>query len=341
VGAAAGARRGVGEPLDLVGQLVADERQGVVAHTRVEESEKNDHGLTLDRRSRHRYVSASRPDLLGPQQAKFLLIKGHFVYQRTDTPTGSWRARVSGCLGSHSYHKLRYDFMTGDSWDPTQLKDLHPEGDVFLMTRFHGADLAAYAEFVQVLNEELNGYGLRLIRADYKQFRDELWSNVCHHMENAEFGIAVFDCFDDLPPSLNVSLELGYMLAKGKRCLLLRDVRLPALQADLAGHICHEIDQRDISGTVRGCVRDWLRDLGVAKRPGERLVIFVSYGGTCRDPMAKAILEQIMERRPPPFPLRVEARGLYPHRKSASIAARKAIAEAYGSDLLASHRPQR
>jgi protein-tyrosine-phosphatase len=208
------------------------------------------------------------------------------------------------------------------------------------MTRFHRADLAAYADLVQVLTEELRGYGLRLTRADYRQFQDELWSNVCQFMDSAQFGIAIFDRFDDLPVSLNVSLELGYMLAKGKRCLLLRDKLLSGLQADLAGHLCYEIDQRDIARTVSNRVRVWLQDLGVAKRPDEKLLIFVSSGGTCRDPMAKIVLEKMIERSSPPFRLRIEARGLYPHGAIASMAARRAIAEVYGSDLLADHRPR-
>ena len=34
-------------------------------------------------------------------------------------------------------------------------------------------------------------------------------------------------------------------------------------------------------------IRQWLQDIGVAKCSGERLVIFVSRGGTCRCAMAK------------------------------------------------------
>jgi nucleoside 2-deoxyribosyltransferase len=161
--------------------------------------------------------------------------------------------------------------------------DLRPTGDVFLMTRFFSKNLRAHCEMVQVLQEELEGYGLRLTQADWKQFHDELWTNVCHYMDNAQFGIAIFDKFDEASPSLNVSLELGYTLAKDKRCLLLRDKRVSMLQADLAGHLCHEFDPDNIRATVRSSVHAWLRDLGISKRPGEHLVFFVSSGGTCRE----------------------------------------------------------
>lgn len=218
--------------------------------------------------------------------------------------------------------------------------DLRPTGDVFLMTRFLFNNFDAHSEIVQVLQEELEGYGLRLTRADWRQLHDELWSNVCNYMDNAQFGIAIFDKFDDVPPSLNVSLELGYMLAKGKRCLLLRDKRVSMLQADLAGHLCHEFDPDDIRATVRSGVHTWLRDIGISKRPEEHLVFFVSSGGTCRDPMAKAILERIIDRDPPPFPLRIEARALRPHGYCASKAARKVVESVYEEDLLADHRPR-
>ena len=67
---------------------------------------------------------------------------------------------------------------------------------------------------------------------------------------------------------------------------------------------------------------------------------FLSSGGTCRDPMAKAIMKQLLAMRRPGYHLRVEAMALNsPSLDQASGAARRAIQRAFGSDLLAEHRP--
>jgi len=72
---------------------------------------------------------------------------------------------------------------------------------------------------------------------------------------------------------------------------------------------------------------------------GQRLLIYVSSGGTCRDPMAKVITERLLEVHEPPFPIRVEACGLGPlSGREASLGARMAISNVYGTDLLAGHK---
>jgi protein-tyrosine-phosphatase len=208
---------------------------------------------------------------------------------------------------------------------------------VFLMIRFREAE--QYELIASVLTEILDQYSLALTRADYKQHHDELWANVRHCMDNAAYGIAVFEHIADPTLSPNVSLELGYMLAKGKRCLLLREKRVPALQADLVGHLCHEFDCDRIPETLSKEVRNWLRDLGIAKRKDEKVLAFISSGGTCRDPMAKAITLKLLEANPPGYTLRVDAGALFqPSAATASSAARQAITEMFGSDLLANYQ---
>jgi protein-tyrosine-phosphatase len=76
------------------------------------------------------------------------------------------------------------------------------------------------------------------------------------------------------------------------------------------------------------------------KRPDERIVVFVSAGGTCRDPMAKAISEVLLRDHQPGFTVRLEAAALEaPRRDAASRAARRAIVDMFGEDLLATHKP--
>jgi hypothetical protein len=73
-----------------------------------------------------------------------------------------------------------------------------------------------------------------------------------------------------------------------------------------------------------------------------RLLVYLSSGGTCRDPMAKVITEQILKVMSLPFKVSIEAMALGPLSKmSASYAARNVIKEMYGEDLLIYHRPKR
>lgn len=77
----------------------------------------------------------------------------------------------------------------------------------------------------------------------------------------------------------------------------------------------------------------------MAKGPAEKLLVFVSYGGTCRCAMAKVATEQAFAGRALAFRLRVEAVAhAYGGTNEASRGARRAVYEQYGRDLLQSHR---
>lgn len=77
----------------------------------------------------------------------------------------------------------------------------------------------------------------------------------------------------------------------------------------------------------------------VQARSRTRMLIYLSAGGTCRDPMAKAITDKLLEDRMLKFRIDVRAVGLAPGNHShASYAARYVIREMYGEDLLKEHR---
>jgi protein-tyrosine-phosphatase len=76
-------------------------------------------------------------------------------------------------------------------------------------------------------------------------------------------------------------------------------------------------------------------------RRSDRVLVFLSSGGTCRDPMAKVILEQLLLQRRPRPRIQVRAAGLGPLSKNeVSHAARYVIREMYGRDLLKGNRPE-
>jgi protein-tyrosine-phosphatase len=71
-----------------------------------------------------------------------------------------------------------------------------------------------------------------------------------------------------------------------------------------------------------------------------KIVVVLSRGGTCRDPMAKAILDQLLDRVRPRPEVTVIAAGLGPLTSMAATpAARHAIERLLGEDVLAHHVP--
>jgi protein-tyrosine-phosphatase len=161
-------------------------------------------------------------------------------------------------------------------------------------------------------------------------------------MDACNYGIAVFEQIDERDINPNVSLELGYLRGQRKKCLILKEKRLPALQTDLSGYLYSEFDAFHITETVEAQVRRWLRSIGIAKKSNERLLVFVSAGGTCRCAMARAITEHLLENNPPGYPLRVLSAAMYePSLPGASEGARRAVREMFGTDLLVSHRAVR
>ena len=216
----------------------------------------------------------------------------------------------------------------------------NPASSVFLMMRFR--DEEPYRVIERAISSTLGEYSLEPRRADWQQHDELLWSNVCKYMEGCGMGVAVFDQLlgDEVSP--NVCLELGYMLAHHRPCLLLKERSMAPLQADLAGHLYKEFDAGALEQSVAAAVRAWLQEQGIAKKRGERLLVYVSTGGTCRDPMAKVITRELLGPRLGQLPLRMEALAKgEPSGPGASVGARTAIQDLYGLDLLAEHRTAR
>lgn len=133
----------------------------------------------------------------------------------------------------------------------------------FIMMQF--ATTRAHGEVVASLKVALAPHGIVGLRADDKQYMDDLFPNVKVYMHGCDFGIAVFERIttDDFNP--NVSLEVGYMIGMRKDVLLLKDSTLKTLPTDLTGRLYREFDTQDISNTVLGVTQKWLRDKGLIK----------------------------------------------------------------------------
>ena len=76
------------------------------------------------------------------------------------------------------------------------------------------------------------------------------------------------------------------------------------------------------------------------RKATHKVLVYVSSGSTCRDPMAKAITEQLLVGRKLKHPVDIYAVGLVPTKTEASYGARQAIKEMYNADLLRDHKPR-
>ena len=99
---------------------------------------------------------------------------------------------------------------------------------------------------VSCIKNTLKKYGITALRADDKEYMDDLFPNIKTYMHACDFGVAVYDRIteDDFNP--NVSLEVGYMLGMGKNVLLLKDKTLKSLQTDFTGKLYKPFDTTDI-----------------------------------------------------------------------------------------------
>jgi protein-tyrosine-phosphatase len=232
--------------------------------------------------------------------------------------------------------------MTLNDGSPVLFDYPNPRLNAFIMMRFQTNP--QQQAILESLRESLEYYGVKGLRADDKSYASSLWANVKSYMDACNLGIAVFEQMDDVDFNPNVSLELGYMIAQGKPVLILKEKQLKTLPTDVVGQLYRTFDSFNIQSTVRQSVLEWLRDVGIAKSPAERLLLFVSYGGTCRCAMAKIALERALANRRLTYPLRIMS---VAHSRAvggadeASHGARRAIFNAYGVDYLKDHRVTR
>ncbi len=133
----------------------------------------------------------------------------------------------------------------------------------FIMMQFGNTPLRN--NIVECVKKILRNHGIVGLRADDKEYVEDLFPNIKIYMHACDFGIAIFDRIteDDFNP--NISLEVGYMLGMGKNVLLLKDQTLKSLQTDLTGKLYKPFDTNDVEDTLPKQLEKWLSDKGFAR----------------------------------------------------------------------------
>ncbi len=135
-----------------------------------------------------------------------------------------------------------------------------PRKVAFVIMRF--GESMAHIDIDVGIKEGLKKYGLTGLRADEKQYHDDLFQNVLTYMHGCGFGVAVFERIEEESFNPNISLEVGYMMALGKPVCILKDRTLKILHSDLVGKLYRVFDPLNAGTTIQEQIYPWLKDKG-------------------------------------------------------------------------------
>jgi hypothetical protein len=139
----------------------------------------------------------------------------------------------------------------------------NPRKSAFVMMRF--GEGRRYRGIANAIKASLSAHDIVALRADDNTFAEYLMANVRTYMHGCGFGVAVFERMESDNHNPNVALEVGYMLALGKRVCLLKDKTLTQLPTDMIGSMYSEFDPDDVDASIPRALEKWLRQRGLAK----------------------------------------------------------------------------
>jgi hypothetical protein len=144
---------------------------------------------------------------------------------------------------------------------PRPLFNHPPEKNVFVMMRYRAGERLKRIE--NTIQATLKAKGLNAMFAKDAAKEPLLWPNVRVFMDNCQYGIAVFDGLpigeNEARLNPNVCIELGYMVAQDKRCLILKDKNVK-LATDLLGFIWEDFDCENLDHTLAPAIDKWVED---------------------------------------------------------------------------------
>ena len=158
--------------------------------------------------------------------------------------------------------------------DPIQLNreqfERNENHNVFVIMRYSEGTVLDLIE--GAIKTTLSEFNLNAILAKDVVFDHELWSNIRFCMDHSRYAIVLFERIKPPDYSPNVSLELGYMLALKRPCLILKDKAFPALNTDIIGHLYTTFDSYNAEESVSLAIKKWMAKLGHSRiKPAETI----------------------------------------------------------------------
>ena len=152
---------------------------------------------------------------------------------------------------TESLARFRQDFP-----DPNRL--------AFVMMQF--GSTTAHSKIVGGIRNALEPHGMTALRADDKEYHEDLYFNILTYIYGVRFGIAVFERIEEDNFNPNVSLEVGYMLGLRKSVCFLKDRTLNTLHTDLVGKLYRSFDPHDPENSIPGELFAWMDQKGFIVR---------------------------------------------------------------------------
>jgi hypothetical protein len=192
------------------------------------------------------------------------LLRGWAEHALRPIPPNSSRLQFAADTMSSILYPAQDDAMSGIPATITESlakfkKDYAAQSKTaFVMMQF--GKTTAHSRIFDSIRSALAAKGITALRADSKQYHDDLFPNVLTYVYGCDFGIAVFERIEEEAFSPNVSLEVGYMFGLGKSVCLLKDHTLKTLHTDLVGKLYRQFDPLDPAGRIPEELNAWLRD---------------------------------------------------------------------------------
>jgi hypothetical protein len=118
----------------------------------------------------------------------------------------------------------------------------------------------AHDNIISTIREACAKHGIVALRADDKQYADNLLDNVLTYIYGCDFGIAVFERIGGNVYNPNVSFETGYLMGLQKPLLLLKDKTLAQLPTDLVGNLYRVFDFQSPEESLPKQISAWMLD---------------------------------------------------------------------------------
>jgi phosphoserine phosphatase len=141
--------------------------------------------------------------------------------------------------------------------------------NVFIMTPY--SDDYRYEKVIEITRNTLKNNGYNSWLASDKKLEPTLWANVQAFMLACKYGIAIFTCGEESKGNTvqnetshfnpNVSIELGFMLSRGKEVLLLKDKALKKMPTDMMGSLYQDFDLNAPEQSLVRILENWCNEI--------------------------------------------------------------------------------
>jgi tetratricopeptide (TPR) repeat protein len=148
------------------------------------------------------------------------------------------------------------------------LEDYDPSKSVFIMMKLpDGKNKTIDEQLIRLQNAirlETQAHGMTALWADDNPYSADIFDNVQVYMNGCTYGVAVLEnlFWETMNPS--VAIEYGYMFAKGKKILLLKEDAFTNINADLLGKLWVPFKIDDL-GTVQKAIVNWMISLKIIR----------------------------------------------------------------------------